>query len=125
MMILIPIITSPKVVPNFLLKNIAKTSVPSITAPPLTAMPMPAPRKNPPNMATSKLSSVIFGNSTNPTTMANPEIANAVLIANTLPSVLYPIIINGIFTNIMSIYKGIFVMAEINKEIPVAPPSIK
>ena len=41
-------ITSPIVVPNFLLKYNAKTSVPSITAPPLIDKPIPAPKKKPP-----------------------------------------------------------------------------
>ncbi len=95
--ILITIMMSPIVAPNFLLKYIANTSVPSMTAPPLMESPIPAPRKKPPNNATNKLSFVILGNSTVATTNASPVIARAVLIANVRPIVKYPIIINGIF----------------------------
>jgi len=57
-------IISPIVAESFRLKKIARISVPSITAPPLIESPIPAPRKNPPKTATSKSSSVTFGNGT-------------------------------------------------------------
>ena len=116
---------SPIVAPNFLLKYIANTSVPSMTAPPLMESPIPAPRKKPPNNATNKLSFVMLGNSTVATTNASPVIARAVLIANVRPIVKYPIIINGIFTTINTKYSGMIVNADIKREIPVATPSIK
>ena len=58
MITLMVTIISPIVVPNFLLKKMANTSEPSMTAPPRMAKPIPAPRKNPPKTAISKLSSV-------------------------------------------------------------------
>ena len=124
MMMLIIIMISPIVVPNFRLKKMARTSVPSITAPPLIDKPIPAPRKNPPKIATSKLSLVILGNCNNAKHMASPVIAKAVLKANCLPMVTYPKMIKGMFTPMMYIYSGMFVNRESNKEIPVAPPSI-
>ena len=103
----------------------ANTSVPSITAPPRTVKPMPAPRKNPPNRATNKLSCVTSGNCTVATTSANPVIASRVLIANAFPMILYPSMIKGMLIPINNRYNGKGVKAEINKEMPVAPPSIK
>lgn len=79
---------SPIVVPNFRLKYIASTSVPSMTALPRTANPIPAPRKKPPKTATSKLSSVTFGKDTLAKTKERPLIAIAVFIANCLPRIL-------------------------------------
>ena len=79
---------SPIVVLNFRLKKIPSTSVPSITAPPLIDRPIPAPRKNPPKIATSKLSSVMLGKFMVATQRASPEIAKAVLIANCFPNIL-------------------------------------
>ena len=89
------IITSPIVVPNFLLKYNAKTSVPSITAPPLIDKPIPAPKKKPPKTATRILSLVTFGKSTLAKTNAKPPIASAVFTAKLIPTVLLPIIMKG------------------------------
>ena len=89
-------IISPIVVPSLRLKNMASTSVPSITAPPLIANPIPAPRKNPPNKATNKLSLVTLGKVTVATTNANPIMAKVVLIAKAFPMILYPKMIKGI-----------------------------
>ena len=99
----ISIIISPIVAPNFLLKKIASTSVPSITAPPLIARPIPAPRKNPPKIATNKSSSVTFGKETIATQSAKPVIAKAVFMANCFPKILYPKKIKGILIQIIRI----------------------
>ena len=124
MMIFITVTISPIVAPTFLLKNIANTSVPSITAPPRIAKPIPAPRKKPPKIATNKLSSVTFGKVTNARTRDRAVIASMVLIINAFPNTLYASMINGILTKTINKGKGISVRADINKEIPVAPPSI-
>ena len=92
---LIMMITSPIVVPNFLLKYNARTSVPSITAPPLIDKPIPAPKKKPPKTATRILSLVTFGKSTLAKTNAKPPIASAVFTAKLIPTVLCPIIMKG------------------------------
>ena len=81
-------IISPRVVPSFLLKKMAKTSVPSMTAPPRTDNPIPAPRKKPPKTATNKLSSVTLGKWTIANTKASPVIDSDVLMAKVLPKIL-------------------------------------
>ena len=79
------IIKSPILSPNFLLKNIAKTSVPSKTAPPLIENPIPAPRKKPPKIATSNLSLVITGKETKAKTVEKRKIEITVFIEKVLP----------------------------------------
>ena len=49
----------PIAIPNFLFMYIPSISEPSKTAPFLIASPIPAPKKSPPNIAMSSLSSVI------------------------------------------------------------------
>ena len=89
------------------------------------AKPIPAPRKKPPKVATSKLSLVTFGKDTFAKTIESPIIAIVVFKANCFPIILYPKIIKGTFTQIIRMYNGISVNAEISKDTPVAPPSIK
>ena len=61
--ILKTVIKSPTVKLDFLLTEIANTSVPSITAPPLIENPIPLPKKNPPKTAIKSLSAVMVGTS--------------------------------------------------------------
>lgn len=68
---------------------------------------------------------VTFGKVTVAKTKANPAIAKAVFIANLVLTILYPIKTKGMFTTMINRGSGISVTAEINNEIPVAPPSIK
>ena len=112
------------VVPSLRLKKIARTSVPSITAPPLIVSPIPAPRKNPPKIATSKLSFVMSGKFTSARQIARPEMASVVLTANTFPRTLFASIINGIFILIIRMGRGNFVSEEVSSEMPVTPPSM-
>ena len=108
----------------FLLKNTARTSVPSITEPPLIDKPIPSPKKNPPKTDINNLSSVIIGNSIRCTLNARNRIAKILLTANFLLIVENPIIKNGILIRTSKTDKGKFVISVRIREIPVTPPSI-
>lgn len=115
---------SPMVKLVRLLITIDSISVPSITPPPRMHNPIPAPRKKPPNTAIRSLSFVIIGKETRKSTMASPEIANDVVIANVFETCLYPAIMNGMLISTIRIGSGIFVVYAVRREMPVTPPSM-